>query len=190
MLKPSLLATLFLIGLHLVPSAALEGADGDSPAHPGASSDLSRGLILECEDREGRRVVFKTAAPHFFLEASASLHPSLSHDFRARFRGLIVVEDGGVYHFDSGGARLDIRGKVVRDGQKLELDAGHHEILVEYRPLAGPPDGTSRASDHADDFEFPGSARPSKRHRFFGKPRPRHRAPRRFPGHPTQHRPG
>lgn len=138
MLKHSLLATLFLIGLHLVPSAALEGADGDSPAHPRASSDLSRGLILECEDREGRRVVFKTAAPHFFLEASASLHPSLSQDFRARFRGLIVVEDGGAYHFDSGGARLDIHGKVVRDGQRLELDAGHHEILVEYRRPRGP----------------------------------------------------
>ena len=119
------------------PGACRPGSEtGLSPGPPDLEKrELRPGLAARYED--GRhRVHLVTPAPHFYLEAGESLHPSLEPGFQAEWTGILSIFETGRYRFEGGG-QLEVGGKEV-GGEGVTLAPGRHRIRLRFRRLPGP----------------------------------------------------
>jgi len=105
-------------------------------------------------DHEVRSVV---AAPHFYLDAEESLHPSVASSFDAEWVGLLSVLRAGEYSLRASPAEIYLKGE--RHDGPVRLTPGRYPLAIKYRR----PPGVAQLrltwqAEHFPEEPVPGSA--------------------------------
>ncbi len=105
-------------------------------------------------DHEVRSVV---AAPHFYLDAEESLHPSLASSFEAEWVGLLSVLRAGEYSLRSAGAEIHLNHE--RHEGPVRLTPGRYPLVIKYRRTSGSARlRLTWEAEHFPEEPVPGSA--------------------------------
>jgi hypothetical protein len=124
---------------------ALCGISLAAEPHLAESGELAKGLVASFQDdtRAASQVV---ALPELGLAEEESAHPTIKPAFTATYEGVLLVEEGGRYVFDTEG-KLEIGGKAVTDS--IALEPGKHALRLTYvRPPGEIRFGLSWESGH------------------------------------------
>jgi len=104
--------------------------------HAQQTTESKPGLIAVARDTS-RTVTFLAPTPNFALTPQQSVHPQLSPDFKAEWRGVLKVLRAGNYTL-SADAAVFIAARDVQ-GQPVQLNAGEHPLRITFERKPGAP---------------------------------------------------
>jgi len=95
------------------------------------AAQSAEGLVGRFSDGTAQ-AVFVARTPNFYLDASESVHPSLSPDFHGQWEGTLKILAAGAYEFNRS---VTLNGTA---GTRHTLTAGTHPLVVPFRRASGP----------------------------------------------------